>query len=493
MKRSLTSFFIIAALAATGCSSVNDTPEDISIVPNPVSMEYSGDGVTVSRSDGRPEVVQVIDNTLAEEEYILDATGADGNKVIITAGSDAGLWWGEQTLREILVQTGRKIPGMIICDKPEFSYRGIHLDCCRHFFPVEDVKKFIDLANLHKINVFHWHLTDDQGWRAEIKKYPALTEIGAYRGESHYGSFYTQEEMKEIVEYAAERHMTVIPEIEMPGHALAALASYPGLGCTGEGYAVSEQWGVFDDVFCIGKEETFTFLEGVLDEICDIFPSEYIHIGGDEAPRTRWAECPDCQRRMKEEGLKTEAELQSYLVRRIEKYLNDKGRRIIGWDEILEGGVSSTATVMSWRGTKGGVEAAKLGNDVIMTPSTYFYLDYYQTKDPEKYEPEGTTYATYLPLKKCYSFNPFDGLDKEQSKHIRGIQGNTWAEHMYVLEDVEHMVLPRIAALSEVSWSTSNRTSYDSFVERCRQALLPIYESRGYNYADYAFQNPPIE
>ena len=481
----------MATAVLTACSSKVTTGE-LSVVPNPVSIEYSGNGVSIDKSTMRPEVEQVIDNSLEMEEYILDATGESGDRITVTAGSEAGLWWGEQTLREILAQCDGHIPGVRICDKPEFAYRGIHLDCCRHFFSIDDVKRFIELANLHKINVFHWHLTDDQGWRAEIKKYPRLTEVGAYRGESHYGSFYTQEEMKEIVEYAAERHMTVIPEIEMPGHALAALTAYPELGCTGEGYAVTEEWGVFDDVFCVGKEETFEFLEGVLDEICGIFPSKYIHIGGDEAPRTRWEDCPDCQKRMKEEGLKTEDQLQSYLLKRIEKYLNGKGRSIIGWDEILKGGVTSTATVMSWQGTKGGIDAAKLGNDVIMAPYTYFYLDYYQTKDHSQ-EPEGTTYETYLPLKKCYSFDPFDGLDSEQAKHIKGIQANTWAEHMYVIEDVEHMVLPRIAALAEVSWSTSNRSSYEEFVERCRKALLPVWESRGYNYADYAFQNPPIE
>lgn len=481
-----------AAVFATAFLVCQPSDEEIAIVPNPVSIEYSGKGVRMERDTRRPEMEQVIDSTLSPEEYILDATGASGDRVIITAGSNAGLWWGEQTLREILSQSGRRIPGVMICDKPSFEYRGVHLDCCRHFFPVEDVKRFIDIANLHKVNVFHWHLTDDQGWRAEIKKYPRLTEVGAYRGESHYGSFYTQEDMKEVVSYAAERHMTVIPEIEMPGHALAALTAYPELGCTGEGYEVTEEWGVFDDVFCIGKEETFSFLEDVLDEICDIFPSEYIHIGGDEAPRTRWKECPDCRRRMKEEGLKSADQLQSYLVRRMEQYLNSKGRRIIGWDEILLGGVTSTATVMSWQGTKGGIEAARLGNDVIMSPYTYFYLDYYQTKDHTQ-EPEGTTYETYLPLEKCYSFDPYDKLKPEQTSHIKGIQANTWTEHMYDIEDVEHMVLPRLAAMAEVSWSTSRRTSYEDFVERCRKALLPLYESAGYNYADYAFRNPPVE
>lgn len=491
MKKSII-ITAIAAVFATAFIAERQSCTDIAIVPNPVSMDYSGKGVKVDRDSGRPEVEQIIDSTLAAEEYILDATGAAGNKVIITAGSAAGLWWGEQTLREILQQSGRHIPGLLISDRPEFEYRGVHLDCCRHFFPIEDVKKFIDIANLHKLNVFHWHLTDDQGWRAEIKGFPRLTEVGAYRGESHYGSYYTREEMKEIVDYAAERFMTVIPEIEMPGHALAALTAYPDLGCTGEGYSVTEEWGVFDDVFCIGKEGTFEFLEGVLDEICGIFPSEYIHIGGDEAPRTRWKDCPDCRKRMKEEGLKTEDQLQSYMVKRIEQYLNGKGRCIIGWDEILKGGVTSTATVMSWQGTKGGIEAARMGNDVIMAPYTYFYLDYYQTKDHSQ-EPEGTSYETYLPLSKCYSFDPFEKLNQKQAGHIKGIQANTWTEHMYTIEDVEHMVLPRLAAMAEVSWSCSNRTSYEDFVERCREALVPIYRTRGYNYADYAFRNPPAE
>jgi len=473
----LTSFLASAIAAA------------ISIVPNPVSVEYCGSGASIDKETGRPEVVNVIDSELGAEEYILDSS--NGN-VTITAGSQAGLWWGEQTLRQILVQVKDKVPGMIVKDKPAFAYRGAHLDCCRHFFTISEVKRFIDIAALHKINVFHWHLTEDQGWRAEIKKYPLLTQVGAYRGEKNYGSFYTQDDMREVVKYAAERHVTVIPEIEMPGHALAALAAYPELGCVGKGYAVTGEWGVFKDVFCVGKEQTFVFLQNVLDEICDIFPSEFIHIGGDEAPRDRWCNCPDCQRRMKEEGLKNEAELQSYLVRRIESYLNSKGRKIIGWDEILEGGVSTTATVMSWRGAKGGIEASKLGNDVIMTPNTYFYFDYYQTANPLK-EPKGTPYPSYLPLRKVYSFQPFEGLNETEAAHIKGIQANTWTEYIETFSHVEHMVLPRLAALAEVAWSNANRTSYDEFVKRCRAALLPVYEKAGYNYAEYAFKKPSVE
>lgn len=481
-------FLLLAALVL--CAAKKNDNECISIVPEPLSVVYSGRGVSVHGNG--PAVKGTVDASLAPEEYVMDCTGAAGDTVYVAAGSDAGLWWARQTLRQILVQSPDGIPGMTICDHPEFAYRGAHLDCCRHFFSVDDVKKYIDILNLHKINVFHWHLTDDQGWRAEILRYPRLTEEGSKRGKSGYGGYYTQDEMRAVVAYAAERYMTVIPEIEMPGHSLAALTAYPELGCRGEGYEVTEKWGVFDDVLCIGKEETFSFLEGVLDEICEIFPSEYIHIGGDEAPRTRWKACPECQRRMKEEGLSSEAELQSYLVRRIEKYLQSKGRRIIGWDEILEGGVTPSATVMSWQGTKGGIKAAKLGNDVVMSPYTYFYLDYYQTLVPGD-EPEGTSYPTYLPLRKCYSFDPFDSLDAEQSSHIKGIQANVWTEHMYTISDVEHMALPRLAAMAEVAWGTSRRTAYKDFVERCRRALLPLYEAQGYNYADYAFRNPPKE
>jgi len=462
----------------------------ISIVPNPVSIEYCEGGASIDKNSNRPEVVTVINTELDEEEYILDSRNG---KVAITAGSETGLWWGEQTLRQILVQVKDQVPGMVIKDKPAFKYRGAHLDCCRHFFTVDEVKRFIDIASMHKFNIFHWHLTEDQGWRAEIKSYPLLTEVGAYRGKSHYGNYYTQEQMREVVKYATEHHMTVIPEIEMPGHALAALTAYPELGCKGKGYQVTEEWGIFKDVFCIGKEATFTMLQSVLDEICEIFPSEYIHIGGDECPRDRWRECPDCQKRMKEEGLSNENELQSYLVRRIEKYLNGKGRKIIGWDEILEGGVTKTATVMSWRGAKGGIAASKLGNDVIMSPNTYFYFDYYQTKNPKKYEPKGTWYPTYLPLKKVYSFQPYEGLNETEAAHIKGIQANTWTEFIETMPHVEHMVLPRLAATAEVAWSNSNRTTYENFVERCKKALLPIYQKEHYNYADYAFRKKPIE
>ena len=494
---------LISTVLIASCCAEKPAP-DLAIVPNPVSMVGGGKGV-VLKEGAEPAVKTRIDKKLAEEEYVLDTRCG---KVKITAGSEAGIFRGRQTLLQIVSQvreagTGR-IPGVLIKDKPAFAYRGAHLDCCRHFFTVEEVKRYIDLIAMHKINVFHWHLTDDQGWRAEIKSYPKLTEIGSVRAETiighqsqkdpkydgtPHGGFYTQEEMRDVVKYAAERYITVIPEIEMPGHACAALASYPELGCRGADYPykVETRWGIFPEVLCAGNPETVVFLEKVLDEICDIFPSEYIHIGGDEAPRSEWEKCPKCQALMKEKGYTREAELQSYLITTVEKYLAEKGRKIIGWDEILEGGVSQSATVMSWRGAKGGIAAAKMGNDVIMTPNSHFYLDYYQTADPAgNGEPLGI--GRHLPLSKCYSFDPYDQLDEEEKAHIKGIQANLWAEYIATFDHIEHMALPRMAALAEVAWSNENRTSYEDFVKRIETALLPIYESRGYNYSTYAFE-----
>ncbi|HYH57057.1 MAG TPA: beta-N-acetylhexosaminidase, partial [Anseongella sp.] len=321
-------------------------------------------------------------------------------RIVLKAASPAGAFWGFQTLRQLLPagaensETALRVPCVEIKDAPRFAYRGLHLDVARHMFPLEFIKKYIDLMSLYKLNKFHWHLTEDQGWRIEIKKYPRLQEISAFRKETlvghysdqphqfdgkRYGGYYTQKEVKEIVEYARLRHVTVIPEIEMPGHSLAALAAYPELGCTGGPYEAATKWGVFEDIFCAGNEETFAFLENVLSEVVALFPGKYIHIGGDEAPKARWEQCPRCQARIKQEGLKDEHGLQSYFIRRIEKFLNGKGRQIIGWDEILEGGLAPNATVMSWRGTEGGVEAARQGHDVIMTPNAQLYLDHYQS------------------------------------------------------------------------------------------------------------------
>jgi len=393
------------------------------------------------------------------EGYVLTVKA---DRVTLNGQTENGVFYGIQTLRKSIPAetkaTSILLPAGSIQDEPRFSYRGMHLDVGRHFFPIEFVKKYIDLLALHNMNTFHWHLTEDQGWRIEIKKYPKLTEIGAWRDRTvigrnteeydntRYGGFYTQEQAKEIVKYAGERYITVIPEVDLPGHMLAALAAYPEMGCTGGPYEVCPRWGVFEDVLCIGNEKSMQFLEDVMAEIIDIFPSKYIHIGGDEAPRTRWEKCPKCQARIRTEKLKAdknhtaEDRLQSYCMTRIEKLLNSKGRQIIGWDEILEGDVAPNATVMSWRGSAGGIKAAQLGHDVIMTPNDYCYFDYYQSEDT-RHEPFAI--GGFVPLEKVYSLNPTASLTEEQAKHILGTQANLWTEYIPTSEQVEYMVLPR--------------------------------------------------
>ena len=525
------SSLVAAALLAAACSP-KIAFEDIAIVPAPVSITAAEGYAKVDGSISAPEgelsevaatfvadaskdgtldyalacgqdasIVLALDETLAPEEY----TVAVAEKVTVTGGSPAGVWWGLQTVRQIAVQAGKWFPCLTVEDAPAFAYRALHLDCCRHFFDVEQVKRFVDVLSVGKFNTFHWHLTEDQGWRAEIRKYPALTEVGAVRAQTlvghhgsteydgiEYGGFYTQDQMREVVEYAAARGITVIPEVEMPGHALAALAAYPELGCTGGPYAVEGNWGVFPDIFCVGKDATMQFLKDVLDEICEIFPSEYIHIGGDEAPRDRWIECPDCQKRIKDEGLASEAELQSWLVREIESYLASKGRRIIGWDEILEGGVTPSATVMSWRGAEGGKAAAAQGNDAIMCPGGYCYLDWYQTADPEA-NGEPLSIGGHDNLEMTYSFNPFEGLDEASAAHILGCQGNNWSEYTPDMDQLLFKAYPRATAIAEIDWNPAGKTAYPEFVERVRKAVLPLFEANGWNYADYAFRNPAVE
>lgn len=462
----------------------------------------------LEKSAKKADVKLSVDKSLAEEQYRLTIDPKD--RIVITGGSAKGVWWGLQSLSQILIDSASKaeggqlkLAGLEIEDWPEFAYRGAMLDCCRHFIPFEDVKKYIDIMAYHKLNTFHWHLTEDQGWRIEIKKYPLLTEIGSkredtlvnhlrekeenrvYDGHPHSG-FYTQEQARELVAYASARQITVIPEIEMPGHAEAALASYPYLGCRQTGYVTLPVWGIIPEVFCMGRETTFKFFEDVLDEICEIFPGEYIHIGGDECPRDRWKECPDCQRRMKEEGLTEVGQLQGYQLKRVEKYLNAKGRHIIGWDEILESGATPTATVMSWRGPQGGVTAAKMGNKVVMAPNNYFYLDYYQTADPEaNKEPLGI--GGYVSLEKCWSFDPFDQLTETEKSYIYGIQANTWTEYMRGIDRVQFMDLPRFCALSAVSWHKDAQT-YPEFLAKVKDSMLKLYQYYGLIYAPYAFE-----
>lgn len=430
--------------------------------------------------------------------------GADG--IRIDGASDAGVFYGIQTLRKAIPADARgakvELPAATILDYPRFAYRGMMLDVGRHFMPVDSVKAFIDILALHNQNRFHWHLTDDQGWRIEIKKYPKLTEIGSKRKETvigrnsgkydgkEYGGFYTQDEIRDVVAYAAQRHITIIPEIDMPGHQLAALTAYPELGCTGGPYEVWTQWGVADDVICAGNEQSMQFLEDVLAEVIELFPSEYIHVGGDECPKVRWKDCPKCQARIKAEGIKkdkkhsAEEYLQSYVISRMEKFVESKGRHIIGWDEILEGGLAPNATVMSWRGMDGGEEAARQHHDVIMTPNTYVYFDYYQSTDTER---DPLAIGGYIPLEKVYSFEPVPAsLSPEERKYIIGAQANLWTEYIPSLSQAEYMILPRIDALAETQWSDPSKKEYQGFLKRVFR-MTKLYDVLGYNYAKHIF------
>jgi hexosaminidase len=435
------------------------------------------------------------DATLNTEGYRLTVTS---NQITIVSNTPKGAFYALQSLYQLMpsdifspVLLKRKanwrVPAVDIEDKPRFGYRGLHLDVSRHFQSVAFVKKYIDLMALHKMNTFHWHLTDDQGWRIEIKKYPKLTEIGSKRSQTvvghnndkpqrfdgvPVGGFYSQEQIKEVITYAAERFVTVVPEIEMPGHALAALAAYPELSCDPlKTYQVATTFGVFKDVFC-PTDKTFSFLEDVLTEVIDLFPSKNIHIGGDECPKDAWKNSAFCQDLIKKEGLKDEHELQSYFIRRIEKFLNSKGRNIIGWDEILEGGLAPNATVMSWRGIEGGIAAAKENHNVIMTPGSHCYFDYYQA-DPET---EPLAIGGLLSLEKVYSYEPIpEALSEEQSKFILGAQANVWTEYLKTPSQVEYMVFPRICALAEVVWSTKKARNYDDFVNRLQEHFKRLY------------------
>lgn len=429
----------------------------------------------------------------------------DGEGVVISGASEAGVFYGIQTLRKSIPVVANSTPVLAaveVNDAPRFSYRGAHMDVSRHFFTVDEVKSYIDMMALHNMNRLHWHITDDQGWRLEIKKYPLLTEIGSQRKETvighntgeydgkPYGGFYTQEEAREVVAYAAERYITVVPEIDLPGHMQAALAAYPHLGCTGGPYDVWTIWGISEDVLCAGNDSVLTFIDDVLAEVMDIFPSEYIHIGGDECPKVRWKSCPKCQARAKALGIKgdakhtTEEYLQSFIINHGEKFLNAHGRQMIGWDETLEGGLAPNATVMSWRGEGGGIEAAKQQHNVIMTPNTYLYFDYYQTQDTDN---EPLAIGGYLPLERVYSYEPMPkSLTPEEQKFITGVQANHWTEYIPTLSQLQYMALPRWAALCEIQWSQPDKKNYEDFLNRLPQ-LIQWYRAEGYNYATHVF------
>ena len=451
---------------------------------------------------------------MSDEEYTISVRDKE---VSVKASSLKGVIYAVETLKQMLpveVYTGVpapeadwSLPCVEIQDKPRFSYRGLHLDVSRHFFDVEQVKRYLDLMALHKLNTFHWHLTDDQGWRIEIKKYPELTQKGAVRRETIIGRWadkkgydgtpygegmwYSHEQVKEVLDYAAARGIEVIPEIDLPGHMLAALATYPELGCTGGPYEVCRWWGVSKDVLCVGKESTLEFLENVLSEVCELFPSKYIHIGGDECPKVRWQGCPHCQAKIRELGYRddinhtAEHYLQSYVTKRMEDFLATKGKKIIGWDEILEGEVAPDATVMSWRGTKGGMKSASLGHDVIMAPNTFCYFNYYQAKDQSK---EPLARGGFTPVSKVYSYEPLsDEMSDEEKSHILGVQACMWSEYITDKAGLEYMLLPRLSALSEVQWAEPENKDYQSFLKKMRH-MAEIYEALGCNYAKHIFK-----
>lgn len=454
---------------------------------------------------GSPAIILSIDKTISNAEgYKLNA---NAKQISIAGASAAGVFYGIQTLRKSLPLCSGKatqvtIPAVQIADAPRFAYRGTHLDVSRHFVTTDSIRQFIDMLALHNINRFHWHLTDDQGWRIEIKKYPLLTAIGSKRAQTvighnsgkydgkPYSGYYTQKEIREIVKYAADRYITIVPEIDLPGHMQAALAAYPELGCTGGPYKVWEIWGISDDVLCAGNDKTMKFIDDVLKEVVGLFPSKYIHVGGDECPKVRWKDCPKCQARIKalhleaKDGHSAEERLQSYVITHATKFLKSLGRNIIGWDEILEGGLAEGATVMSWRGESGGIAAAKQNHDVIMTPNTYLYFDYYQSLDKAN-EPDAI--GGYLPLERVYSYEPMPKeLTADEARHIIGVQANIWTEYMPTFKQMQYMGLPRIAALSEVQWSQPQLKNYTDFSNRL-VGLTNIYDRLGYNYAKHLY------
>ena len=519
MKRILT---LIALCIVSGVSA---STRQLQIIPQPVKAELrtgvfvtAGCRVEWEGFDIRPENLAALTGRLVKpchpastwngvnaivlrrdtaagippEGYRIDISA---RRAQLSAGDDAGLFYGLQTLLQLADERGN-LPCVSIEDHPRYRYRGLHLDVCRHFFPVRFIKHYLDWMASCKLNTFHWHLTDDQGWRIEIKRYPRLTEIGGYRTrtqiggfhedpityeQGRYGGYYTQDEIREVVAYAAERRIAVIPEIEMPGHATAALAAYPELAC-GHGpksFETSGRWGVLDDVFCPGKEQTFEFLEGMLDEVLELFPSKLIHIGGDECPRVRWKECPDCRARMEDEGIEDEAGLQTYLTLRIGRHLEAKGRRLIGWDEILDGELAPGAVVMSWRGTRGGIAAARRRHEVIMTPSTYLYFD---KKATDSYDEPVSLSSSLLPLEKIYGYDPDEGIAPEDRRYLLGVQANLWTEFIRTEGRASFQLLPRIYALAEIAWSPVERKSWREFSEVRLPAHLARIDASGEPY-----------
>lgn len=491
--------FILSTSTHIGYPEENKKLRQTAVFLSGYIRKMTGIETEVTADTGSSNSIRlVLDRTAASspEGYRLKVGKRD---ITITGSSEAGIFYGIQTLRKSLPVTGQKeisFPAVQILDEPEYRYRGMHLDVGRHFFSTDFIKKYIDIIALHNLNTFHWHLTDDQGWRIEIKKYPKLTEIGSKRKESllndgpgkldgkPYGGFYTQEEVKDIIEYAAERYITVIPEIDLPGHITSALAAYPDLGCTGGPYEVATTYGVHKEVLCVGNEQSLRFAKDVLSEIIELFPSHYIHVGGDECPRDRWQQCPKCQALIHNNGWKdtkehkAEDKLQSYFMTEVERFVNSKGRQIIGWDEILEGGLAPNATVMSWRGTENGIKAAEMQHDVIMTPAGITYFSGRQLLE----------LGGNRGVRRVYDFKICpDTLSEAAAKHIIGVQACLWSERIDTPERAEYLILPRLAALSELGWADPEQHDFDAFMDRLYR-LITVYDKSHYTYSEHVFQ-----
>ncbi len=494
-----------AAFDAMSRAAVQDFAARMSLVSGKVSSFAVPIGIAASAEAGSIKgFVFIRDTNMDDEEYRIEI----GKKAVkIYAAAYNGVLYAITTLKQMLpeaifgttpaVDADWHLPCAIIADMPRFAYRGMHLDCSRHFFSVDAVKRYLDIMAVYKLNRFHWHLSDDQGWRIEIRHYPELTLVGGYRSGTmvgrdfnsddgiRYGGYYTQDQIREVVAYAERLGITVVPEIDLPGHMLAALSAYPWLGCSGGPYEAWHKWGVADEVLCAGKETTYEFLENVLAEVAELFPGEYIHIGGDECPKTEWEKCPDCQAKIAELGLKgdgrfsAEQYLQCYVTARMQSFLATLGKKIIGWDEILEGELAEGATVMSWRGIEGGIEAASHGFDAIMTPTSHCYFDYMQSRDTAK-EPVGI--GGFVPLEKIYSFEPLEGIPAGSEKHILGVQANLWTEYIATEEHLQYMLLPRMLALSEVQWCRPENKDFESFRTKLAEHQLKILDIMGYNY-----------
>ena len=494
-----------AAFDVRSRTAVQDFAARMSVVTGKVSSFAVPIGIVASAEAGSIKGFAFIrDTRLDDEEYRIEI-GKKATKVYASAYN--GVLYAITTLKQMLPEAiygtalaedaDWHLPCAVISDKPRFAYRGMHLDCSRHFFSVDAVKRYLDIMAVYKLNRFHWHLSDDQGWRIEINRYPELTLVGGYRSGTmigrdfnsddgiRYGGYYTQDQVREVVAYAEKLGITIVPEIDLPGHMLAALSAYPWLGCSGGPYEAWHKWGVADEVLCAGKETTYEFLENVLAEVAELFPGEYIHIGGDECPKTEWEKCPDCQAKIAELGLKgdgrfsAEQYLQCYVTARMQSFLATLGKRIIGWDEIMEGELAEGATVMSWRGIEGGIEAASHGFDAIMTPTSHCYFDYMQSRDTEK-EPVGI--GGFLPLEKVYGFEPLEGIPAGAEKHILGVQANLWTEYIATEEHLQYMLLPRMLALSEVQWCRPENKDFDAFKAKFSDHGIRILETMGYNY-----------